>query len=187
MRVKNLTIAVLLTACSCSLAGELSDIYFQKVRANPDEWAKARTQSRQTASVTPTNHGITEIGIERSGCFGSCPAYTFIIKSDGTFRYKGETYAQRQGEFTGTVPAGEFDHLAQFIKDAEFMGLSDTYHREVTDSSTVYTMVVMSGQRKVVSDYAQAGPSKLWATEHLIDDLLTKAHWNDPPKTEDKK
>jgi len=177
MRMKNLTIAVLMTACSCALAGELSDIYFQKVHANRDEWAKARMQSRQTDSITSTNHGITEIGIERTRCFGSCPAYTFIVKSDGTFRYKGEKYAQRQGEFTGTVPAGEFDCLAQFIKDAGFMQLSDTYDRGVTDSSTAFTMVVMSGQRKVLSDYAQAGPSKLWAIECLIDDLLTKAHW----------
>jgi hypothetical protein len=185
--MKNLTIAVLMTVCSCALAGELSDIYFEKVNANRDEWRKARMQSLQTASVTSTNHGITEIGIERTGCFGSCPAYTFIIKSDGTFRYKGEKYAQRQGEFTGTVPAGEFDHLAQFIKDAGFMQLSDTYERAITDSSTVYTMIVMSGQRKVISDYAQAGPSKLWAIERLIDDLLIKAHWNEPPKAEDKK
>jgi hypothetical protein len=187
MCLKNLTIAMLMAACSSALAGELSDIYFQKVHANLEEWAKARMQSQQAASVKSTNHGVTEFGIERTACFGDCPVYTFIIKSDGSFRYKGEKFTQRQGEFTGTVPVGEFDRLAQFIKDIGFMQLSDTYDRADTDSSTVFTMVVMSGQRKVVSDYAQAGPSKLWAIERLIDDLLTKAHWNEPPKTEDKK
>src|SRR5260221_13524477 len=96
MRVKNLTIAVLMAACSSALSGELSDIYFQKVHANPDGWAKARMQSRQAASVVSTNHGVTEFGIERTACFGDCPVYTFIIKSDGSFRYKGEKFVQRQ-------------------------------------------------------------------------------------------
>jgi hypothetical protein len=187
MRIKNLTIAVLMATCFCALAGEISDIYWKNVRANHDKWVKERMQSRQAASIISTNHGITEVGIERTACFGDCPVYTFIIKSDGSFRYKGGEFAQRHGEFTGTIPAGEFNQLAQFIKDAGYMELSDTYDRAVTDNSTVFTMVVMRGQRKVVSDYAQAGPSKLWAIECLIDDLLTKASWNDSPKTDDRK
>jgi hypothetical protein len=28
--------------------------------------------------------GITEIGMERTQCYGRCPAYTIVIKSDGT-------------------------------------------------------------------------------------------------------
>src|SRR5687768_9312146 len=34
-----------------------------------------------------TNHGISEIGIEREGWLGG--PYTFVVRSDGTFRYHG--------------------------------------------------------------------------------------------------
>lgn len=94
--MKNLTITVLMAACSCALAGEIHEIYFKKVRANPDEWIKSRMKSHAGASISSTNHGITQIGIEHTPSFGSSPVYTFIVKSDGSFQNKGEKYVERQ-------------------------------------------------------------------------------------------
>ena len=184
--MKYLITLIAVAAGCCASAGELADLYHKKVQANLEEWMKQRIQSRRD-SVVSTNHGITELGIERTLCFGTCPAYTFIVKSDGTFRYVGEKYAQRQGAFTGTIPTYSFHRLARFIKDSGYMELSDTYDRQITDNPTVFTMVVMDGKQKVVSDYAGAGPSKLWAIEKLIDDLMVEAHWNEPPKPENTK
>ena len=48
-------------------------------------------------------------------------------------------------------------------------------------------MVVRNGKRKTVSNYANAGPMKLWAIESLIDDLLRNAQWRDSQKADDKK
>ena len=66
------------------------------------------------------------------------------------------------------------------------MDLEDNYSRKITDLSTTYTMVVMNGRRKTVSNYGEAAPSKLWAIEKLIDDLMTKAEWRDSPVAPDK-
>lgn len=183
--MNKLTIVIFVAVYSCAFGGEISDVYFKSLRANPTDRLKNRVVN--TAEVVSTNYGITEIGIERSGCFGSCPIYTFLVKSDGTFRYKGENYAERQGDFTGTIKVWEFNHLAQFIKESGYMELKDAYTRGVTDNPTTYTMVVMSGKQKIISNYANSGPTKLWAIEQLIDNLLTKAKWNDSPKVEDKK
>jgi hypothetical protein len=57
------------------------------------------------------------------------------------------------------------------------MAFEDEYHPGVTDQSTTFTVVVMNGRRKVIENYANAGPSSLWAIEHLIDDLMAKAEW----------
>jgi len=66
--------------------------------------------------------------------------------------------------------------------------LKDTYMRGITDSSTTYTMIVMNGKQKIISDYARSGPTKLWAIEELIDHLLVGAKWIDSKKpTDDKK
>lgn len=132
-------------------------------------------------------HGITEIGIERTGCFGTCPIYTFIVKSDGTFRYKGFMYVEREGEFTGTIHVGYFHQLARFVKESGYMELKDRYARPVTDNATIYTMVVMNGQRKTVGNYASGGPAKLWAIEQLIDSLMSKAKWDRSQKAPGKK
>jgi hypothetical protein len=56
----------------------------------------------------------------------------------------------------------------------------------VTDNSTVYSTVVIGGKRKVISNYANAGPTKLWAVEQLIHKLVLEATWDEdkaaPPK-----
>jgi hypothetical protein len=62
------------------------------------------------------------------------------------------------------------------------MQFDDSYSREITDCATTYTMVVMNGKRKTISNYANAGPTKLWAIEQLIDDLMAKAKWEGPSR-----
>ncbi len=183
--MKKLAIVVFVTACSCAFGGDISGIYFKSLRTNPSDRLTDRVVN--TSQVISTNNGITEIGIERSGCYGSCPIYTFIVKSDGTFRYKGENYVERKGEFTGTINVLEFNQLTQFLKESGYMELKNTYTRGVTDGPTIYTTVVMNGRQKVISDYGNSGPIKLWAMEQLIDNLLTKAKWNDSSTGVDKK
>ena len=171
--MKTLMIEVLVTGSVLALGGEISDIHRKQARDKPGDWRKSRSHDE----VASTNHGITEIGIERSGCYGTCPIYTFIAKSDGTVRYKGVKYVERQGEFSGTIPVWYFHELARFIRDAHYMELEDGYTRMVTDNPTTYTTVVMNGKRKTISNYANAGPTKLWAIEQLVDDLMGKAEW----------
>src|SRR6478609_2095428 len=163
-------LVVLLTG-GVTFGGEIQDMHRKLAKAGrnrPDE-------SRSHEQVDAKDHGITEVGIERTPCYGPCPVYTVIIKSDGTFRYKGEENVQRKGEHTGKVSEYRFKPLAQFIKDSGYTDLQDAYYRAVTDNATVYTTVVVDGKRKVVSNYAIAGPTKLWAVEQLIEKLLLEA------------
>lgn len=171
-------ILVLLTGSLLALAGEISDYHFKYARDKSGDSSKSRSR----AEVASTNHGITEICIERSGCFGTCPIYTFIAKSNGTFRYSGDKHVERKGEFTGTVPVWQFHRLAQLIRDTGYMEFEDSYDAGGYDNSTTYTMVVMNGKHKTVRNYAEGGPTKLWAIEQLIDNLMAHAQWEIPPK-----
>ena len=116
--------------------------------------------------------------MERTRCYGTCPAYTVIIKSDGTFHYKAERNVKRPGEHTGKISEWKLKELFEFIKDADYFALEDKYWITVTDHSTVYTYVVMNGKKKIISNYANSGPPKLWAIEQLIDYLLLDAEWD---------
>ena len=86
-------------------------------------------------------------------------------------------HVERKGELAGKVSVWKFHELARFIKDSGYMELDDCYTRSVTDNPTAFTMVVMNGKRKTVRNYANAGPTKLWAIEQLIDELMTKVEW----------
>jgi len=180
--MKALLIAVLLIVSFSARGGEIANYHFNLTPDKPGDLHK----SRSLEELNSTNHGISEIGIERGPCFGACPIYTFIVRSDGSFRYKGDENVKRNGEFTGTVPARYFHQLAQFIRDSGYMELENFYGIGVTDCATTYTTVVMNGKRKAVRNYANAGPTKLWAIEQLIDDLMSQATWDEPKKAPDK-
>ena len=98
----------------------------------------------------------------------------------------GEKYVERIGEFAGAIPIREFHELAKFIRDSGYTELEANYYSPVTDNPTVYTTVVLNGQRKVISNYANAGPTKLWAIEQLIGDLMREAKWKKEAKDKQK-
>lgn len=158
----------------CS-AGELADLHRKLVR--PRERDAAAEQERFDRAMDP-KHGVTEIGLERTPCYGTCPVYTVIIKNDGTFRYQGGENTKRRGKHTGTVDVSRFNALAEFLLESGYMQLESAYTLRVTDMPTAYTAAVVNGKRKIVSNYGGVGPAKLWAVEQLIDKLLLEAEWD---------
>jgi hypothetical protein len=179
-----LTILLLLGAAASTSAGEISDLFW-KGRTNVVPTFDEQ-KSRTLTQVGSTNHGITEIGIERAGSVWGGPVYSFIARADGTFRYKGVEGVERTGDYSGTIPVGQFHELAQFIRDSGYIGFQEEYRIMATDLSSTYTTVVADSKRKVVHNYGNTGPTSLWAIENLIDHLMTNAKWKEelprPPK-----
>jgi len=162
------------------LAGEISDRYESSVTNRYREV----DASRSYEEIEANDHGISEIGIERTRCYGTCPAYSVIINQDGTFKYTGYFHVDRMGIFSGTVSKWELRNLFSFIKDVDIESMQDRYFIPVTDSPTTYTLVTINGRTKIISNYANSGPTTLWAIEELIDKLILKANWDDTEVTE---
>lgn len=158
-------------------AGELQKLHVQ-IHGN---LAADSSQSRTMEEIQSTEHGITEIGIERTPCFGKCEVYSAVIRSDGTFRFFGEANVRHMGRHTGRVSEEGFHELARFITDSGYARLEHAYELPVTDIPTVFTLVARGDRRKVIRNHANAGPTKLRAVEQLIDKLLLEARWDAPP------
>ena len=172
--MNDLVFAVLTCLSLHATAGEIEDAYW----SGPGTNAPGPTISWRLMS---TNHGITAIGIERTKCFGTCPAYTFVIKSDGICRYKGTADVDFIGERVGRISPELFHELAWFIVSSGYWSMPDTYDSMTTDASNVYTMFAFGSRWKVFRDYARNGPSKIWALEQLIDGMCLRATWETDP------
>jgi hypothetical protein len=168
-RAKGTVVLILLAAWfnGAVQAGDLQTLY-RKVPAT------TRPGTTRPADEKPD---VSEVGIERTPCYGTCPVYTLIIRSDGTFRYDGEKYVQRLGHHTGRIDRKEFDRLARFAIEIGFTQFT-SYSRLVTDNPTVYTMIAVDGRLKIVMDYARAGPAKLLEFEAMIDKAIQDALWD---------
>lgn len=123
-------------------------------------------------------HGIEEIGIERTPCFGSCPAYTFTVRQDGSFTYVGEQHVLHVGTFTGNLASHAVRDVFLAINDLDYMALNYKYSSNMLDAAAVYSKVVKFGEAKVIENYASTGPGRLLAVELLIDSLVAQIDWD---------
>jgi len=124
-----------------------------------------------------SDYGIKQIGIQYTGCLGSCPDFTFIVNSDGTFRYYGDDYVKRKGNWHGTVDDWELHRVLRYIHEIDFFKFADQYTEEVSDGLNIYTMVRTGARKKAVDNYMELGPATLGALEDMICHLQDHAVW----------
>jgi hypothetical protein len=120
---------------------------------------------------------ITEITLERTPCFGTCPVYKVTLRRDGTAFYEGNEYVRQMGKHRGTIEAPLFDRLAQRVAGKGFFDLEGHYSEPVTDHPSVITTVLRGGTRKRVDRYANAGPRALKTLERAIDAAANRIGW----------
>jgi hypothetical protein len=175
--MKTIALLTLLAVLPSARAGEIETHYWELQKTNLAGVSPALVSPPRTP---PTNHGITEIGIERTPCFGSCRVYTCVVSNDGTLRYQGKAHVEKLGTWDGKVDPDEFHALANFIARSNYINIAETFTSGRYDSESVYTTFVMWGRRKVIRDYGGSGPPELWALENLIDGVIAGAVWRQP-------
>jgi Domain of unknown function (DUF6438) len=89
------------------------------------------------------------ITLERTTCFGTCPAYSVRITSDGSVDYEGKQFVRVTGHVSATVPAEDVAGLVDAFEQIGYFGLDDSYrfvvnadgsHSLVTDLPTTLTL-----------------------------------------------
>lgn len=128
---------------------------------------------------------ITEVSIERAGCYGPCPVYKAVLRRDGLSMFIGGENAKRTGKYKARIDKGEFDRLAEFLSSRGFFALKDKYSEGwvVQDIPTITTSAVRSGKRKTVkrktlSDNGpKAAPAELMEIEKAIDAAVEQLEW----------
>ena len=122
---------------------------------------------------------VTEIRLERTPCYGTCPVDEVVLRPDGTATYIGKRFVKRIGRYRGTFPRDDFDRLVELLEANDFTGLNDRYSRPVTDHPSLITSVTRGGQTKRVVNYANAGPDGLRAIEKAILGLAEDIEWQE--------
>src|SRR5258708_3948269 len=70
---------------------------------------------------------ISEITLERTACFGTCPVYKVTLYSDGKVAYEGKEFVKEVGERSGKISAADFQRLGQQAQQIGFFDLKDKY------------------------------------------------------------
>lgn len=121
--------------------------------------------------LPPQNLTGVEITLERTPCYGTCPVYSIIIHGDGTVIYEGKQFVRIEGTRVYTIPKENVEELVGMFYEINYFSLNDRYDASVTDLPTVITSIKVGNETKTVSNYANAGPSRLHDLELTIDQI----------------
>ncbi|MEE8575268.1 MAG: DUF6438 domain-containing protein, partial [Thermodesulfobacteriota bacterium] len=122
---------------------------------------------------------ITEIRLERTQCFGTCPAYVVTLRNNGPAEYLGTAYVESTGRRSGTVATFYFTMLQSMLNEMGFFELKNNYSKNATDLPSTITTVRRGSTTKTIKNYGNAGPTKLWAIEMAIDAVTAKIKWQE--------
>lgn len=136
------------------------------------------TLGLESAPSLELEHNISEIGLERTPCRGTCPAYTVIFSADGSFRYEGIMYVERIGSYTGSVDRYQFNKLAQAITHLQFNNLATSYASGLMDVDYQYVQVSQGNDIKIVESSGGDEPIEIWMIRTMVERVLSQARWD---------
>lgn len=128
----------------------------------------------------PATEGPVEISLQRTICFGTCPAYMVRITGDGEVIYTGERFVNVTGEQRARIPREDVQRLLERFDAVGFDNLRDAYRGQMTDLPTTTIRLTRNGSTKVVLDYGgvSAGmPATVRDLQAEIDRVAGTARW----------
>ncbi len=104
--------------------------------------------------------GDLKITLNRTICYGSCPAYSLTIAASGKVAFEGRSFTGTIGKAEGKIDQKAIKELTgEFIK-ADFFNLKDNYSREKDGCREVWTdhpsetiSITVNAKKKTVSHY----------------------------------
>lgn len=140
------------------------------------------------------------VTLERTMCFGSCPAYTVTIHGDGTTTFTPLKNFAHRGDgpmpslpLTGKLTPNQLAMLFSEVKKIRFFSLQTHYGKDggskmnsrcpdySTDSPSAFIRIVAEGKRKTVKHYHGCQGTKILSDlvkfEAQIDKIAGAKHW----------
>ena len=74
-------------------------------------------------AAAPIASEISEITLERTACFGTCPVYKVTVKRDGNVTFEGTEFVKETGMHSGKISGQQFQQLAAKIEQIGFLRL----------------------------------------------------------------
>jgi TonB family protein len=134
--------------------------------------------------VPPTNTVDDYVELSRSGCFGSCPAYSVKVQADGRIIWKGIGNVAVIGKHESRIDIDAARTLLNEFRTKDFWSYCGSYSRSVTDSSGAEIEVSLGGKKRIIDDYAGSSPKALQELLLNVDRTSDSHRWRhgDPSK-----
>ena len=133
---------------------------------------------KQVKRLSAADHSDDEvvISLERTPCFGPCPAYSLMIFSDGRVIYQGNKYVAVEGKRKYKIPKYKIKELVKHFHRIGYFDLKDLYEPIATDGPGCITCISINGHTKRVAHWQPSNaPPSLDELEEKIDEIAGSA------------
>ena len=107
--------------------------------------------------------------LERTICYGTCPAYKIEIYENGDGFYHGKRFVNNTGKFEFSINKIDISHIIKKAEEINFFDMQDKYTEAISDLPKTYIKI----KNKLIEDYYGA-PKELKELEELIDKVVLK-------------
>ena len=146
--------------------------------------ARPADQPPDLDSLSETDLNTLTIRLERTRCFGNCPAYTVTIHGDGRVEYEGKSNVKQSGLQEARLDAATIKALVKEFSKAKFLTVSEDYSgkncaRYCTDMPSAVTELDLKEVKHRVNHYYGCGgaPKALFDLESAVDKLAGTERW----------
>jgi hypothetical protein len=102
--------------------------------------------------------GDFEISLERTPCFGFCPAYKVTIKNNGDVEFEGYSSVDSMGGHDYKISKDDVKKLKSTVESSKFFQLKNSYENfNVTDLPGSSISVTLGGRTKSIKMYGIEG------------------------------
>jgi len=166
---------LLLSATSCVSSGDASEA--QKANGSRSHYAESVSMWTGDIEAQWAAIPFDRLGLEGSGCYGSCPEYRVQLFRGGQATYEGDRFAPRQGAYVGAVTLYDYGLLSALARRVGLLEMSDRYSAQWTDDETITFELTGAHGDKVISDYGRQGPPELQAFRALFESVVDRIRW----------
>lgn len=145
---------------------------------------------QQNQTVTENIPNDLLITLERSQCYGQCPAYKLMVKSDGAVLFEGLAFTKVEGNAEDKISGEKINQLIKAFENADYFNLNGKYGTQNcyqwTDHDSATTSIQINGKKKEIDHYqgCKEGSekfkeelSKLTDLENKIDEIVETKRW----------
>lgn len=131
---------------------------------------------------------VPVITLQRTSCFGTCPAYKITIYDDGKVLYEGMRDVRHEGKATSQITKSDLEALVREFEKIDYLNIDENYTDDPkncpelwTDNPSAITSLNWKGKTKTVRHYYGCSGSKvaeqLTALEDKIDKVVNTDQW----------
>jgi len=135
-------------------------------------------------------YSADSVVLERTLCFGTCPAYRLRVSRSGAVHFDSRN-PEDDRSAKDSIPPNEFETILVQAHHIDFLSLPDRIAddkrfcpHDVTDNPTAIITVFMSDRHKRVEDYYGCfwAPAGLRDLERYIDEVTKAKRWIRPAR-----